>query len=90
MTFDKYIGELITLEINQNVWYDFLKDLPDGNQVVMKDDECCVCREHTKTKTHCNHSLCYVCWEQLPIDGNPLYEECTIDCPICRRNIIYH
>lgn len=41
---------------------------------------CCVCNEHTTTKTPCGHELCLVCWEQ--IQGNKT-------CPLCRHEIRY-
>jgi hypothetical protein len=52
-------------------------------------DTCPVCSEMTKTKTKCNHPLCYKCWEKLPIviceTGN-----CNQQiCPIC-RTVINH
>jgi hypothetical protein len=40
---------------------------------------CCVCNDHTTTKTPCGHELCLVCWEKL--------EKKT--CPLCRHEIRY-
>ena len=47
--------------------------------------ECSVCSSETETKTPCNHSLCYACWEQIGIiiDEDEQYQI----CPMC-RNII--
>ena len=50
--------------------------------------ECCVCYQHTHTKTPCNHSLCYRCWFKLPhIGEDDDDEDFEIPCPICRENI---
>ena len=38
--------------------------------------ECSVCFEITKTKTSCNHPLCYKCYDKIPNK-----------CPICRKDI---
>lgn len=49
-------------------------------------DECCVCREFTKTKTPCNHSLCIECALKIPStddDGDDI----EIPCPMCRQCI---
>ncbi len=44
--------------------------------------ECCVCTNHTLTKTPCNHVLCRRCWFKLRMN-----DERDIPCPMCRQDI---
>ena len=54
------------------------------------DDTCCVCLEQTLTKTCCNHSLCFYCWENIkPIEQDDDPEMKDIFCPMCREEINY-
>jgi len=46
--------------------------------------ECCVCTNHTLTKTPCNHQLCHRCWFKLKLNS-----ERDIPCPMCRQDIGY-
>jgi hypothetical protein len=46
--------------------------------------ECCVCINHTLTKTPCNHILCHRCWFKLRNNS-----EQEIPCPMCRQDIGY-
>jgi len=46
------------------------------------DNECCVCKEKTLTKTLCQHTLCYMCWETIYKNKKP-------KCPLCRNSIKY-
>ena len=44
-----------------------------------------------KYKTHCKHSLCFKCWEEIKpqqVDQCE-YEETILPCPLCRQNIYY-
>jgi hypothetical protein len=45
---------------------------------------CSVCNEETKTKTLCNHTLCYICWAKIN-HSKTLKKK----CPICRKSIKY-
>ena len=45
-------------------------------------NKCCLCFELTEIKTHCNHTLCYRCWENIT--------ECNRyrkRCPICTDDL---
>lgn len=46
--------------------------------------KCSVCHDETETKTSCNHSLCYECWDKLMVHQNEYYSK---KCPICRNNL---
>ena len=70
LKFDKLIGKFV-LQSTENS--DSKTIINDTNDVLMemklfpqlfKDNECSVCLEKTTTKTYCNHSLCYICWEK--------------------------
>ena len=45
---------------------------------------CSVCNEETKTKTLCDHTLCYICWAKIN-HSKTLKKK----CPICRKSIKY-
>jgi hypothetical protein len=51
-------------------------------------DKCCVCHEHTMTRTDCNHNLCYVCWSAIkPTSDADRYDDLCRHCPLCRCDI---
>jgi hypothetical protein len=59
------------------------------DNIELDADECCVCNNLTRTKTICNHCVCYRCMthiKKVKIDGedDDVYE---IPCPICRQDI---
>jgi hypothetical protein len=68
LVFDKLEG-CLTLKEKLNEGF--------GNKY-LGDDVCCVCLEHTDTKTTCNHSICIECWQDLRENV----------CPICREKYI--
>lgn len=84
--FNKLLGTLETSTpvFTANDWYNFL----NHTNVLAKMNECSVCGELTETKTSCNHSLCYVCWELIPLPGNPDDDQ-PKPCPLCRADIRY-
>jgi len=62
----------------------FFRDLILNENITFKEEEqCCVCSEITKTKTQCNHSLCFICWSKIKPNNDV---KC---CPICRESIYY-
>jgi hypothetical protein len=66
--------------------YELLSGL---DNIELDADQCCVCNNITKTKTKCNHCLCYRCMTHIkPVkvsdDDEDLYD---IPCPICRQDI---
>jgi hypothetical protein len=68
LVFDKLIGCLTLKE-----------ELNEGfGKKYLGDDVCCVCLEHTDTKTTCNHFICVECWQNLKKNI----------CPICRETHI--
>jgi hypothetical protein len=58
------------------------------DNIELDADECCVCNNLTKTKTICNHCVCYRCMTHIKHvkddDDENSYE---IPCPICRQDI---
>jgi len=58
------------------------------DNIELDADECCVCNNLTKTKTICNHCVCYRCMTHIKHvkddDDEDLHE---IPCPICRQDI---
>lgn len=62
----------ITLFINEKI---------DGVEFI-ECDECCVCKEHTTTKTICRHILCLKCEDKI----NEMSKR-KPKCPICRQCI---
>jgi hypothetical protein len=59
------------------------------DNIELDADECCVCNNLTKTKTICNHCVCYRCMthiKKVKIDGED-DDVNEIPCPICREDI---
>jgi hypothetical protein len=66
-----------------------LKEVFTLSNVTFVYEPCSVCNEITKTKTKCNHPLCYRCWEKLPIVSCETGNCNKQICPICRATINY-
>jgi len=61
----------------------FFRDLIINENITFREEDFCpVCSEITKTKTQCNHSLCFICWSKIKGDVKP--------CPICRQAIYFN
>jgi hypothetical protein len=60
----------------------FIDEKIDGVEFV-ECEECCVCREHTTTKTICRHILCLKCEDKI----NEMSKGRKPKCPICRQCI---
>ena len=92
LKFNKMLGKFFIgddIEIRETVaWLELLSPLLKNIELIY--DNCVVCAEKTKTKTKCNHSLCYYCWEHIPIIIHKNEEDDEITkqiCPICRIDI---
>ena len=81
LKFNISIGEFVTDdEADKEILA--LQELFTFDNVTSIYTPCSVCHGITKTKTKCNHPLCYRCWEKL--------FTCQIEiikCPICRKVI---
>lgn len=82
LKFNISIGEFVT-DDEPNKELLALHELFAFDNVTSIYTPCSVCHETTKTKTKCNHPLCYRCWEKLFANqfGG------IIKCPICRKVI---
>ena len=90
------------LQIIPTLWFErfsgvfkkstYIKPFPTlfqfGNTKVLDCSECVVCYEITKSKTPCNHTLCYKCNENIKTTGDK-YETPYRPCPICRQNVLF-
>jgi hypothetical protein len=75
LRFDKVNGTIEDGEESEN---NFFREIINNPNISFKESEqCSVCIEPTKTKTPCNHSLCYPCWAKLK----------TKICPLCRDEL---
>jgi hypothetical protein len=85
LTFSKPTGRFIKNNSSiipiLNIDYDYVSSLNLPN-VTLNIHECFLCKELTKTKTPCNHSLCIECWSNLNVAEEPL-------CPLCNKDILY-
>lgn len=83
LTFSKLTGKFIKNNSSiipiLNIDYDYVLSLNLPN-VTLNIHNCFVCKELTKTKTPCNHSLCIECWSNLNIAEYP-------ECPLCNKDI---
>jgi|694.fasta_scaffold04581_30 hypothetical protein len=59
-----------------------LSSIFENPNIELNCEECSVCRITTTNKTPCNHSLCFICWEQIKENENEI-----IPCPLCREDI---
>jgi hypothetical protein len=64
------------------------------NNIKLCGADCCVCYNKTRTKTDCNHPLCYRCWAKIEDKASDDYNEEDSDdeatcakCPLCRERI---
>ena len=76
LSFDKEKG-IVTdgRDIKDN---NFFRDLiQNPNISFIELDTCAVCFDKTRTKTPCEHTLCFVCWSNMK----------TKTCPICREEL---
>lgn len=87
LKFDKFNGRF-----TKNKEYIHFDDLfKFENTECTESAECSVCYELTKSKTPCNHYLCFACNENIPTKfRNSNYEMVERNCPICRKNIIFY
>ena len=90
ITFNKKIGEFhqsVKEELENDIENDFLNLFKDFSNIKLDCDVCCVCYEQTHTKTKCNHSLCFLCSENIKLEPEDDDDECLIlKCPICRQD----
>jgi hypothetical protein len=85
----EYCHNLNTLTIYpHNINLDLLLSIFENPNVEMCCDKCSVCLTITRNKTKCNHSLCFICWEQIKIQTNEADDD-YLPCPLCREDIIY-
>lgn len=66
------------------IWIDIIKNVENvENEGLL---QCCVCYNHTYTKTDCKHSLCYRCWTNIKDDED---DDADVKkaCPMCRKCI---
>ena len=59
-----------------------LSSIFENPNIELNCEECSICRITTTNKTSCNHSLCFICWEQIKEN-----EDEIIPCPLCREDI---
>lgn len=92
LKFNLVIGKFVNNDIaNKEIL--LLQEVLTFDNVKLVYEECSVCHETTKTRTNCNHPLCYRCWEKLPImdeDNNVVGAYGKQMCPICRAIINEH
>jgi len=76
LRFDRMNGTIEDGEESEN---NFFREIIDNPNISFKESEqCSVCLEKTKTRTPCDHFLCYICWAKIK----------EKKCPICRAEII--
>ena len=84
-----YISNM--LEFNSFLNLELFTSVYDNPNIEILGEKCCVCFITTTNKTHCKHSLCFKCWEEIKpqqVDQGE-YEETILPCPLCRQNIYY-
>jgi hypothetical protein len=59
-----------------------LSSIFENPNIELNCEECSICRITTTNRTPCNHSLCFICWEQIKEN-----EDEIIPCPLCREDI---
>ena len=84
LKFDKLEGKFITEK--EIPYYDLFKF---DNTEITDVQNCVICYENTKSKTPCNHAICFACNENISVKFDN--DECpTRDCPMCRKDILYY
>jgi hypothetical protein len=83
LKFDKFAGKL-SVEYESRTVCAFIKTFAN---VKLSHDECCVCLEETRTKTCCDHYLCYECMDKIKPKFDEESERDVIHCPLCRGHI---
>jgi hypothetical protein len=80
--FNKYTGLYETEKSNELSQDDWCSILGCEDHIEYIFDKCCICHDMTKTTTEncCDKSLCYECWDKLPVIK---CEECSSDDPDC-------
>lgn len=81
--FNRYTGEMNNIVINSNIG--FFNRFSNIKGVELNYLYCSVCFEPTKTKTSCEHILCFTCWNNIKIKKQS--NNILIPCPICRKNL---
>ena len=79
------------LELNSYINLDLFTSIFENPNIEILGEKCCICFITTTNKTHCKHSLCFKCWEEIKphqVDQGE-YEETILPCPLCRQNIYY-
>tara|TARA_R110000868_G_scaffold355181_1_gene616495 strand:- start:43 stop:648 length:606 start_codon:yes stop_codon:yes gene_type:complete len=74
LKYNQYTNQFTSTEPIQELAQQLMKHLPKNENVVSLYDECCVCLELVKTKTSCEHPLCYKCESKIK----------NKKCPLCR------
>lgn len=84
-----YISNM--LELNTFINLELFTSIFDNPNIEILGEKCCVCFITTTNKTHCKHSLCFKCWEEIKPQQveQGEYEETILPCPLCRQNIYY-
>ena len=87
----KYCYVTNMLELNSFLNLELFTSIFENPNIEILGEKCCICFITTTNKTHCKHSLCFKCWEEIKphqVDQGE-YEETILPCPLCRQNIYY-
>jgi len=63
-------------------------ELFKSGKIISSHQDCSICYELTRQKTHCKHNLCFPCWskiKEIPMENDD--ENMVRPCPICRVDL---